>query len=217
MLADDFAFAAFNAPFQNTRRSGSSPHNVRPPRRRTDDRADPSNVPLAHVQARLQVLQYVLSCGCGRRKKSSNQRVAMFPVHFLLSWEVIQMGTKDMPGKASTGNGYLALVVDRASQKQIQLRTKDAECVANHLLDLLLMFGNTRSIRSGPGTEVTVKVVQHIFCWIKVYIDSGRSTTPGCKEQWRGWGGGFMKPLFEFQVLSRDAQWRTGSFLLVLS
>ena len=97
-----------------------------------------------------------------------------------------------MGENSSTSNRYLLLVVNRAIKFAFAhpLRTKDAESVAKKLLDLLLLFGIPRSIRSDPGTEFMAEVVQHLCRWLKVSIDFG---PPGRKEQWRGWGGGFTR------------------------
>ena len=54
VLVDDFAFEARDAAFHNTWNNGAGPHNLPPPRSRTDHGADPAEVPLAHVQARHQ-------------------------------------------------------------------------------------------------------------------------------------------------------------------
>ena len=43
--------------------------------------------------------------------------------------------------------------------------------MAKKLLDLLLMFGIPRSIRSDPGTEFTAEVVRHLCRWLTVPID----------------------------------------------
>ena len=102
------------------------------------------------------------------------------------------MDTQDMGEKSSTGSRYLLLVVDRASKCAFAypLTTKDVERVAKKLLDLLLMFGIPRSIRSDPETEFAVEVVQHICRWLKVPIDFGpvdHARTQGAVERLGGW------------------------------
>ena len=56
-LADYFAFAARDATFHDTRRDGAGPHNVCPPRSRTNHGADPTEATLVQTQARRQGLR----------------------------------------------------------------------------------------------------------------------------------------------------------------
>ena len=70
VLVDDFAFEARDAAFHDAWSNGADPHNVRPPRSRTDHRADPTGVPLARVQARHQGLRFSrVDAGGGRSRR----------------------------------------------------------------------------------------------------------------------------------------------------
>lgn len=138
------------------------------------------------------VRDYVLSCGCNRRKKSASQQVAMLPAHFLQLLQVLETDTQDLAIKSSAGNRYLLLVVDRASKFAFAYlsRTKDAESVAKKLLDLVLMFSFPRSTRTDLGAEFTAEVVQHIFRSLKVPIDYGPvdlARALRAVERLRGW------------------------------
>ena len=62
------------------------------------------------------VRDYMLSCGCRRRKRASSQRVAMMPARFLRPWEVLEMDIQDLKQESQAGNGYMLVVVDRASK-----------------------------------------------------------------------------------------------------
>ena len=60
------------------------------------------------------VRDYVLSCGCRRRKRSASQRVAMLPARFLRPGEVLEVDIQDMGVKSDAGNKVVLVVVDKA-------------------------------------------------------------------------------------------------------
>ena len=106
-----------------------------------------------------------------------------------------------MGARSETGNKHLLFIVDRVSKLLFvyPLPNKTAENVAKKLLELLLIFEIPLSLRSGPGTEFTVEVVQHLCKWLSVTIDYGPSDHPraqGAVE--RLGGGGFMKSSWNF-------------------
>ena len=76
--------------------------------------------------------EYVLSCGCRRRKRSRSQRIAMMPGRLVEPWEVLEMGLLKMGASSLAGNEYLLLVVDRASKFPFAfpLPTKKSEDIA---------------------------------------------------------------------------------------
>ena len=80
-----------------------------------------------------------------------------------------------MGARSETGNKHLLVVVDEASKFLFAypLPNKTAENVAKKRLELLLTFGIPLSLRSDPGTEFTVVVVQHLCRWLTVTIDYG--------------------------------------------
>ena len=170
---DNFVFEARDATFRDIWSNGAGAHNVRPPRSRTDHGADPTEVPLAHVQARHQGLRSLV--WMQEEEEVGDSTGSHASSSLSTTWQVLEMDTQDMGEKSSTGNRYLLLVVDRASKFAFayRLKTKDAESVAKKLLDLLLMFGIPRCIRRDPGTEFTAEVVQHLCRWLKVPIDFG--------------------------------------------
>ena len=98
----------------------------------------------------------------------------MLPARFLQPWEVLEMDTQDMgenPPRATDAHCSCWTGPESSHSRTCPLRTKDAESVAKKLLDLLLVSGIPRSIRSDPGTEFTGEVVQHLCRWLKVPID----------------------------------------------
>jgi len=138
------------------------------------------------------VREYVLSCGCRRRKRANSQRIAMMPARFLRPWEVLEMDIQDLKQESQDGNRYLLVVVDRASKFLFAypLPSKDAVGVSRKLLELLLTFGVPLSIRSDAGGEFTAQVVKHLCQWLRVSIDYGPSNHPraqGAVERVGGW------------------------------
>ena len=138
------------------------------------------------------VREYVLSCGCRRRKRARSQRVAMMPSRLLWPWEVLEMDLQDMKQVSSAGNRYLLVVVDRASRFVFAypLESKDSVGVARKLMELLLTFGVPLSIRSDAGGEFTAKVVAHLCQWLRVQLDHGPADHPrsqGAVERMGGW------------------------------
>ena len=65
---------------------------------------------------RKDVSQYVLSCGCRRRKRINSQKVWMLPARFPRPWEVLEMDIQDFRQVSSNGNRYPPAVVDRTSK-----------------------------------------------------------------------------------------------------
>ena len=62
------------------------------------------------------VREYVLSCGCRRRKKTSSQRVTIMPARFLRPWEVLEVEIQDLKQESQAGFRYMLVMVDRASK-----------------------------------------------------------------------------------------------------
>ena len=96
--------------------------------------------------------EYLLSCGCRRRKRSRSQQLAMLPARFLEPWEVLEVDLQKFPNTSEAGNEYL-LVVDKASKFPFAypLPSKDAHEVARLLLDLCLTFGVPSFIKVDGG------------------------------------------------------------------
>ena len=138
------------------------------------------------------VREYVLSCGCRRRKRAWSQRVAMMPARLLWPWEVLEMDLQGMKKVSSAGNRYLLVVVDRASRFLFAypLGSKDSVGVVRKLLELMLTFGVPMSVRSDAGGEFTAKVVAHLCQWLKVPLEYGPADHPrsqGTVERMGGW------------------------------
>ena len=123
---------------------------------------------------------YVLCCGCRRRKRSRSQRIAMLPARFLEPWEVLEVDLQRIPNTSEAGNEYLLLVVDKASRFLFAypLPSKEALGVARLLLDLCLTFGVPSFIRADGGGEFTAPVMEHLCRWLKVKIDYGPADHP---------------------------------------
>ena len=62
------------------------------------------------------VRDYVLSCGCRRRKRSASQRVAMLPSRFLRPGEVLEVDIQGMGVNSDAGNKVLLVAFDTASK-----------------------------------------------------------------------------------------------------
>ena len=60
------------------------------------------------------VRDYVLSCGCRRRKRSTSQPVAMLPSRFLRPGKVLEVDIQDMGVKSDADNKILLVAVDKA-------------------------------------------------------------------------------------------------------
>ena len=144
-----------------------------------------------HTMAR-DVREYVLSCGCRRRKRSRSQQVALLPARAVEHWEVIEIDLLRIGGTSLSGNDYMLLAVDKASKFPFAfpLSSKKAEGVARHLLQLCLTFGVPRVIRSDGGREFEYDVVKHLCRWLKADIQFGPAEHPrgqGAIERLGGW------------------------------
>lgn len=129
--------------------------------------------------------EYVLSCGCRRKKRSRSQRVAMLPARFLQPSEVLDKDFRSGAHTSAEGNKYLLLVVDKVSRFLFAypLRTREADREARHLFDLCLSFGVPACIRAGGWGEFTATVIKFFlwiffffvdFCgWLRVTIEYG--------------------------------------------
>ena len=97
--------------------------------------------------------EYVLSCGCRRRKRSRSQHLAMLPARFLEPSEVLEVDLQKVPNTSEAGNEYLLLGIDKASKFPFAypLPSKEAHGVARLLLDLCLTFGVPSFIRADGG------------------------------------------------------------------
>ena len=87
--------------------------------------------------------EYVLLCGCGRRKRSRRQQLAMLPSRFLEPLEVLEVDLQKFPNTSEARNEYLLLVVDKSSKFPFAypLPSKKAHGVAHLLLDRCLTSG----------------------------------------------------------------------------
>ena len=103
------------------------------------------------------VRQYVVSCGCRRRKRTNGRKVWMMPARFLRPWEVLEIDIQDFHQLSSNVNRYLLVVVDRASKFIFgyPLASKGSLEVSRKLMELILTFGVPQSIRSDGGGEFT--------------------------------------------------------------
>lgn len=62
------------------------------------------------------VRQYVLSCGCRRRKRPTGRRVATLPGRPLEPSDELQINILKIDAPSQSGNNYFLLVVDRVSK-----------------------------------------------------------------------------------------------------
>ena len=136
--------------------------------------------------------EYVLSCGCRRRKRSNSQKTAMMPGHPVEPWEVLEMDLLKMGATSLAGNSHLLLVVDKGSKFPFAfpIPSKEAEGVARHLLQLCLMFGVPHAVRTDGGGEFNSTVVKHLCRWLHADIDFGpadHSRAQGAVERLGGW------------------------------
>ena len=60
--------------------------------------------------------QYVLSCGCRRRKRQNIRRLVMLPGRPPETWNQLQIDIVKSETPSLSGNKYVILVVDRASR-----------------------------------------------------------------------------------------------------
>ena len=83
---------------------------------------------------------------------------------FLKPLEVLEMDNYDMGARSEAGNKHLLAIVDRASKFLFAhpLPNKTAQNLVKKLLEFLLTFGVTLSLRSDPGTEFNAEVVHHL-------------------------------------------------------
>ena len=144
--------------------------------------------------------QYVSSCGCNRRKRSTSRRVAMTPGRPLDPWEELQMDILQIDVPSRVGNRYVLLVVDRASKFPFgfALPSKQAEGVARVLLELCLTFGVPKTISCDGGGEFGSRVVKHLCRWLKADIRFGPADHPrgqGAVERLGGWLLGLLSEL----------------------
>ena len=80
-----------------------------------------------------------------------------------------------MGTRFEAGNKCLLVVVNRTNKFLFAypLPNKTADSVAKKLLELLLTFDISLSLRSDPGKEFTADVFEHICKWYNVMIDYG--------------------------------------------
>ena len=98
------------------------------------------------------VREYVLSCGCRRRKRSNNQQLALLPARAVEPWEILEVDLLRKGTISLAGNEYILLAVDKASKFlfAFPIPTKKAG-VVQYLLQLCLTFGIPRVLRSDGG------------------------------------------------------------------
>ena len=82
------------------------------------------------------VREYVLSCGCRRRKRRNNQQLALPPARAVEPWEILEVELLRIGTPSLAGNEYILLAVDKASKFPFAfpIPTKRTEGVAQHLL-----------------------------------------------------------------------------------
>ena len=136
--------------------------------------------------------QYVLSCGCRRRKRPNSRRIVLLLGRPLKPWDELQMDILKIDTPSLSGNKYVLLVVDRASKFPFgfPLETKQAVGVARVLTELCLTFGVPRVIRCDAGEEFGAEVVTHLCRWLHADIVFGPSDHPrgqGAVERLGGW------------------------------
>ena len=144
--------------------------------------------------------QYVLSCGCRRRKRPNSRRIAVLPGRPLEPWDELQIDILIIDTPSLSGNKYVLLVVDRASKFPFgfPLETKQAVGVARVLAELCLTFGVPRVIRCDGGIEFGAEVVAHLCRWLHADIVFGPADHPRGQravERLRGWLQEFLAEL----------------------
>ena len=118
------------------------------------------------------------------------------------------MDIHDMGARSEAGNRHLLVIVDRASKFLFAypLPNKNAEGVAKKLVELVLTFRISLSLRSDPGTEFTAEVVQHLYKWLNVAIDYGHTDHPRAQGAVERLGGWIHETLVEL-CKSRPRRW----------
>ena len=152
--------------------------------------------------------QYVLSCGCRRRKRPNSRRIALLPGRPLEPWDELQMDILKIDTPSLFGNKYILLVVDRASKFPFgfPLETKHAVGVARVLTELCLTFGVPRAIRYDGGREFGAEEVTRLCRWLHADIVFGPADHPrgeGAVERLRGW----LQELLAELCRSRPERW----------
>ena len=124
--------------------------------------------------------EYVVSCGCQRRKRARSQLIAMVSPRYLKQWELFKVNLLRIPNTSETGNKYLLLMVDQASRCLFAypLPSKEAQGIERLLLDLCLAFGVPSFIFAAEGGEFTVTVADLLCCWLMVQIEFGPADHP---------------------------------------
>ena len=139
------------------------------------------------------VREYVLSCGCRRRKQSNSQQLALLPARAVEPWEVLEVDLLRIGTTSLDGNEYILLAVDKAAKFPFAfpILTKKAERVTQHILQLCLIFGIPRVLRSDGGRESNCDVVKHLCCWLRADIQfssanhsRGQGTVERLEDGW---------------------------------
>ena len=106
-----------------------------------------------------------------------------------------------MKARSEAGNKHLLVIVDRVNIFLLAypLPNKTAENVAKKLHELLLTFEIPLSLgrRSGPRTEFTAEVIQHLCQWLNVSIDYGPMNHPRAQRAVERLGGWIHETLLE--------------------
>lgn len=78
----------------------------------------------------------------------------MLPAGFLQPWDALEMNNQDMGEVYNSGMRLLLLITDWPSRYAFAypLETKEAQGVAEKLLEFIFLFGVPRSLRRDPGT-----------------------------------------------------------------
>lgn len=188
-LADYFVVGDWDAHFHDTRSGAPGPYNVRPPRCRTDNGSDPTEVPLAHVHARCQGLRSLVRVKADEVPEATGTQrlqLAFYNLGRCLKW------TRRTGGKTPPrGNRYRQRMVDNASLLVLSypLRTKDAENVAEQLLELSRCSAFHAPYGEIPRRSSRRESYNTSSVGDRCPSATNRPTTHGHKEQWRGWRG----------------------------
>ena len=148
------------------------------------------------------VREYVLSCGCRRRKRSNNQQLVLLPARAVEPWKVLEVDLLRIGTTSLAGNEYILLAVDKASKFPFvfPIPTKRAEGVAQHLFQLCLTFGIPRVLRSDGGREFNCDVVRDLCRWLRADIQFSPANHPHGQGAVERLGGGMLDMLAELCI-----------------
>lgn len=108
----------------------------------------------------------------------------MPPAKFVQPWEIIEIDFQDMVIKFSMGNRCLLLTIDKASRYLFTypIKTREADAIANHVLNLCLTFGAPAHSHSDGGGEPTPEKINYVYRRLKGGINYGPVDRPRGKD-----------------------------------